>query len=294
MFLQYIVDVLSLGSLYALFALGLVLVYGILKLVNFAYGELVLVIGYSIFLLKGSPFPWFFMAGTAILMSILFSIFTDYVAFRPVREKSVTAVLITSFAFATLLQNAALLLISAKPKNVPMPSFLSDSVQFLGVITPVRNLISIFVTFLCLIIFYQFMKRSILGLAMRAAATNFNMTRMLGIPANLVITSAFAMSGLLAGIAGTLWMSKIANVFPGVGLEPLLIAFIATVIGGMRSVHGAVLGGFILAFIDMSFNYLLPQDILKFRDVFTFSIVILILLIRPQGLVKGPATGIRT
>ena len=89
-------------------------------------------------------------------------------------------------------------------------------------------------------------------------------------------------------------MSKIANVFPGVGLEPLLIAFIATVIGGMRSVHGAVLGGFILAFIDMSFNYLLPQDILKFRDVFTFSIVILILLIRPQGLVKGPATGIRT
>jgi len=294
MFLQYIVDVLSLGSLYALFALGLVLVYGILKLVNFAYGELVLVIGYSIFLLKGSPFPWFFMAGTAIVMSISFSIFTDYVAFRPVREKSVTAVLITSFAFATLLQNAALLLISAKPKNVPMPSFLSDSVQFLGVITPVRNLISIFVTFLCLIIFYQFMKRSTLGLAMRAAATNFNMTRMLGIPANLVITSAFAMSGLLAGIAGTLWMSKIANVFPGVGLEPLLIAFIATVIGGMRSVHGAVLGGFILAFIDMSFNYLLPQDILKFRDVFTFSIVILILLIRPQGLVKGPATGIRT
>ena len=294
MFLQYIVDVLSLGSLYALFALGLVLVYGILKLVNFAYGELVLVIGYSIFLLKGSPFPWFFMAGTAIVMSILFSIFTDYVAFRPVREKSVTAVLITSFAFATLLQNAALLLISAKPKNVPMPSFLSDSVQFLGVITPVRNLISIFVTFLCLITFYQFMKRSTLGLAMRAAATNFNMTRMLGIPANLVITSAFAMSGLLAGIAGTLWMSKIANVFPGVGLEPLLIAFIATVIGGMRSVHGAVLGGFILAFIDMSFNYLLPQDILKFRDVFTFSIVILILLIRPQGLVKGPATGIRT
>jgi len=294
MILQFIVDVLSLGSLYALFALGLVLVYGILKLVNFAYGELVLVIGYSIFLLKGSPFPWFFMASIAILMSIFISICTDYFAFRPVREKSVTAVLITSFAFATLLQNAALLFISPKPKNVPMPSFLSDSVQFLGVITPVRNIISIFVTFVCLIIFYQFMKRSILGLAMRAAATNFNMARMLGIPANLVITTAFAMSGLLAGIAGTLWMSKIANVFPGVGLEPLLIAFIATVIGGMRSVHGAVLGGFILAFVDMSFNYILPQDILKFRDVFTFSIVILILLIRPEGLIKGPATGART
>ena len=117
---------------------------------------------------------------------------------------------------------------------------------------------------------------------------------MLGIPANLVITTAFAISGLLAGIGGTLWMSKLGMVFPGIGLEPLLIAFIATVIGGMRSVQGAVLGGFILAFIDMSFNYLLPQDILKFRDAFTFTFVILILLIRPEGLIKGPATGIRT
>ena len=294
MILQFIVDALSLGSLYALFALGLVLVYGILKLVNFAYGELVLVIGYSIFLLKGSPFPWFFMAFVAIIMCIFTSIATDYVAFRPVREKSVTAVLITSFAFATLLQNAALLLISAKPKNVPMPSFLSDSVQFLGVITPVRNLIAILVAFVCLFIFFQFMKRSLIGLAMRASATNFNMARMLGIPANLVITTAFALSGLLAGIAGTLWMSKISMVFPGIGLEPLLIAFIATVIGGMRSIQGAVLGGFILAFIDMSFNYLLPQDILKFRDAFTFSFVILILVIRPEGLIRGPATGART
>ncbi|MCH2545112.1 MAG: branched-chain amino acid ABC transporter permease [Alphaproteobacteria bacterium] len=294
MLLQFIVDVLSLGSLYALFALGLVLVYGILKLVNFAYGELVLVFGYSMFLLNATPFPWFFMALVAILMSIFFSIATDYIAFRPVREKSVTAVLITSFAFATLLQNAALLLISARPKNVPMPSFLSDSVQFLSVITPVRNLISIAVTFICLIIFYQFMKRTHIGLAMRAAATNFNMARMLGIPANLVITTAFAISGLLAGIGGTLWMSKLGMVFPGIGLEPLLIAFIATVIGGMRSVQGAVLGGFILAFVDMSFNYLLPQDILKFRDAFTFTFVILILLIRPEGLIKGPATGIRT
>ena len=130
MILHFIVDALSLGSLYALFALGLVLVYGILKLVNFAYGELVLVIGYSLYLLKGSPFPWFFMSMIAILMCAFTSIATDYIAFRPVREKSVTAVLITSFAFATLLQNAALLLISPKPKNIPMPSFLSDSVQF--------------------------------------------------------------------------------------------------------------------------------------------------------------------
>ena len=91
-----------------------------------------------------------------------------------------------------------------------------------------------------------------------------------------------------------LWIGRIGTVVPGIGLEPLLIAFIATVIGGMRSLPGAVVGGFILAFIVTTLNYTLPQDLLKFRDAFTFSLVILILLWRPEGLVRGPATGERT
>jgi branched-chain amino acid transport system permease protein len=129
---------------------------------------------------------------------------------------------------------------------------------------------------------------------MRAAASNFTMARMLGVPANLIISSAFAISGFLAGIVALLWFGRSGTVLPGVGLEPLLIAFIATVIGGMRSLQGAVLGGFALAFIDTGLNYALPQDLLKFRDAFTFSLVILILLWRPEGLMKGPATGQRT
>ena len=105
--LQFTIDVLSLGSAYALMALGLVIVYGILRLVNFAYGELIMVVGYTLFLLKGSPLPWLVMAAAGVLVAIATSVATDYVAFRPVRAKSVTAVLITSFAFSTLLQNAA-------------------------------------------------------------------------------------------------------------------------------------------------------------------------------------------
>ena len=129
---------------------------------------------------------------------------------------------------------------------------------------------------------------------MRAAAANFTMARMLGVPANLIISSAFAISGFLGGVVGILWIGRIGTVVPGIGLEPLLVAFIATVIGGMRSMQGAVIGGFLLALIDTTLNYTLPQDLLKFRDAFTFTLVILILLWRPEGLIRGPATGQRT
>ena len=293
-FIQFVIDVLSLGGAYALMALGLVIVYGILKLVNFAYGELIMVAGYTMYLVSGSGLPWLVMAMVAVIMSILAGIATDYIAFRPVRAKSVTAVLITSFAFSTLLQNAALLFISPRPRNVPLPDVFSTTIEFAGVITPARNLITIATAVVMLTLFAWLMQRTVLGIAMRAAATNFTMARMLGVPANLIISSAFAISGLMAGVVSMLWIGRIGAVVPGIGLEPLLIAFIATVIGGMRSLQGAVLGGFLLAFIDTGLNYTLPQDLLKFRDAFTFSLVILILLWRPQGLLKGPATGQRT
>ncbi|HFD16425.1 MAG TPA: branched-chain amino acid ABC transporter permease [Rhodospirillales bacterium] len=292
--IQFVIDVLSLGGAYALMALGLVIVYGILRLVNFAYGELIMAAGYTLYLVSASPLPWLVMAVLAVAAAVVTGIATDYVAFRPVRAKSVTAVLITSFAFSTLLQNAAQLLISPRPRSIPLPEVFSDTVTLFGVVTPARNLITIAAAAVLLSLFTLAMRRTILGIAMRAAATHFTMARMLGVPANLIISTAFAISGFLAGTVALLWLGRIGTVVPRVGLEPLLIAFIATVIGGMRSLEGAVLGGFLLAFIDTALNYSLPQDLLKFRDAFTFSLVILILLWRPAGLVRGPATGQRT
>ena len=291
---QFLIDVLSLGGAYALMALGLVIVYGILRLVNFAYGELIMVAGYTMFLMNGSGAPWLIMALVAVAMAVAAGIATDYVAFRPVRAKSVTAVLITSFAFSTLLQNAALLFISPRPRPVPLPEIFSQTVTILGAVTPLRNLITIAAAVILLALFAWMMRGTVLGIAMRAAATNFTMARMLGVPANLIISSAFAISGFLGGVVGILWIGRIGTVVPGIGLEPLLVAFIATVIGGMRSMQGAVIGGFLLALIDTTLNYTLPQDLLKFRDAFTFSLVILILLWRPDGLIKGPASGQRT
>lgn len=292
--LQFVIDALSLGGAYALMALGLVIVYGILRLVNFAYGELIMIAGYAMFLVSGSGLPWLVMALVGVLMAILFGVLTDYVAFRPVRARSVTAVLITSFAFSTILQNAALLFISPRPRSVPMPEFMSWTVTLAGTGIPVRNLVTIGLAAVSLGLFAFVMKRTVLGLAMRAAATQFRMARMVGVPANLIISSAFAISGLFAGVVAVIWIGRIGSVTPGVGLEPLLIAFIATVIGGMRSLQGAVLGGFLLAFVNTGLNYALPQDLLKYRDAFTFSLVILVLLWRPDGLVRGPASGQRT
>jgi branched-chain amino acid transport system permease protein len=292
--LQFAIDVLSLGGAYALMALGLVIVYGILKLVNFAYGELIMVTGYGLFLMNGSGLPWIVMAALAVLIAIITGIATDYIAFLPVRAKSVTAVLITSFAFSTILQNAALLFISPRPRNVPLPDLFSQTVEFAGILIPLRNLITIAASILLLVLFAWAMKRTVLGIAMRAAATQFRMARMLGVPANLIISSAFAISGFFAGVVALLWIGRIGSVTPGIGMEPLLIAFIATVIGGMRSLQGAVLGGFLLAFVNTGLNYTLPQQLLEFRDAFTFTLVILILLWRPEGLIRGPATGQRT
>ena len=285
--IRFIVDVASLGSLYALMALGLVLVYGILRLVNFAYGELIMIAGYTLYLLSGSPLPWLVMAACAVVAALAASVLTERVAFRPVREKSLTAMLITSFAVSTLFQNAALLFISPRARLVPLPDLFSESIVIGGMIFFVRELLAIVVSISMLVLFTALLNRTVLGIALRAAADNFRMTRMLGVPANLVIGVAFAISGFLAGIVALFWLGRTASVMPGIGLEPLIVAFVATVLGGMQSLVGAVVGGYVLALMTVGINTFLPQALVDYRQAFTFSLVILILLFRPEGLVRG-------
>ena len=285
--LQFTIDVLSLGSLYALMALGLVIIYGILRLVNFAYGELIMVAGYALFLLSPTPLPWLVMGLLAVLVSVMTAYLTERIAFRPLRERSLTAVLITSFAVSTMLQNAAMLFVSPRARVVPLPEIFTVQVIIAERIVPLRNLIAIGVSIALLALFALLLKRTILGIALRAAADKFMMTRMLGIPANLVIGTAFAISGLLAGTVALFWFGRTGSVTPEIGLWPLLVAFVSTVIGGMRSLLGAVVGGYVLALIQMTFSNFLPPELLEFRVTFVFTLVILILLFRPEGLIRG-------
>ena len=281
---RFILDVANLGSLYALMALGLVLVYGILRLVNFAYGDLIMVAGYTLYLLGGSPLPWLVMALCALLAATLASVATERIAFRPVREKSLTAMLITSFAASTLLQNAALLFISPRARVVPLPDLFSESVTIAGNLYQVREIMGFIVAIAMLVIFTTLLNRTVLGIALRAAADNFRMTRMLGVPANLVVSTAFAISGFLAGVVSLFWLGSVT---PGIGLEPLIVAFVATVVGGINSLVGAVVGGYVLALMTVGINTFLPQALVDYRQAFTFALVILILLVRPEGLVRA-------
>ncbi|RCK77181.1 MAG: High-affinity branched-chain amino acid transport system permease protein LivH [Anaerolineae bacterium] len=292
--LEFVLNAITLGSLCALLALGLVIVYGILKLVNFAYGELIMVAGYTLYLLNEFlPLPWLGMAVVAIFVAMLTSFLTEIVAFRPVRTKSLTAMLITSFAVSTLLQNAALLIISPRARAVPLPKIFSASVTIWDISVPWRNILTIVISLALLIGLNLLLRKTILGIALRAAANNFRMTRLLGVPANLVISTAFLISGLLAGIVALFWVGRTASVTPTIGGSPLLIAFVATVIGGMNNLVGAVVGGYIYGIIFSFLGILLPQSLLDYREAFMFLVVILILLFRPEGLIRGAGTGER-
>ena len=286
--LEFFVNAVSLGSLYALIALGLVIVYGILKLVNFAYGELIMIGGYILYLLTAfTPLPWLLIALLAVLGATVTSYLTELVAFRPVRTKSLTALLVTSFAVSTLLQNGALLIISPRARAVRLPAIFSQSVTLFGADIPMRNLLTIATSLLLLALLSLLLKRTVLGIALRAAADNFTMTRMLGVPANVVISAAFALSGLIAGVVSLFWIGRNASVTPTIGGAPLLIAFVATVIGGMNSLVGAVVGGYVYGLLFSMIGVLLPQSLLDYREAFMFIFVILILLFRPEGLIRS-------
>lgn len=291
---EFLVNALTLGSLCALMALGLVIVYGILKLVNFAYGELIMIAGYTVYLVNEAvKMPWMVMAAAAVFIAMLTSYLTELVAFRPVRTKSLTAMLITSFAVSTLLQNAALLIISPRARAVPLPKLFSESVLLFGADIPWRNILTIITSLVLLVLLTLLLRRTVLGIALRAAADNFTMTRMLGVPANLVISTAFIISGLMAGVVSLFWVGRTASVTPTIGGAPLLIAFVATVIGGMNSLVGAVVGGYVYGLIFSVLGVMLPQTLLDYREAFMFLVVILILLFRPEGLIRGSGSGER-
>ncbi|MHB9002758.1 MAG: branched-chain amino acid ABC transporter permease [Coriobacteriia bacterium] len=288
---EFVLNTISLGSLYALISLGLVFVYGILKLVNFAYGEYVMVAGYGLFVLGTmSAVPWYLTVIISVGLAALMSYLTELVAFRPVRTKSLSAMLVTSFAVSIFLQNAILLAVSPRSRAVKLPALFSQTVSFLGATVPLRNLLVIATTVVLLVGLTLLMKYTVLGIAMRAAADKFTTTRLMGVPANMVISAAFLISGLLAGVAAVFWVGRSAAVDPVIGAAPLLIAFIAIVIGGMNSLVGAVVGGFVYGLLFNALSIVLPASMINYRDAVMFVIVILFLLFRPEGMIRGNYT----
>ena len=281
---QTIVNALSLGSIYALLALGLSMVFGVLGMLNFAYGELVTICGYAMWFSsqQGAPFPVMVLAGVAT--AVLAAVLMEFVAFRRLRRASFVTLLFTSFAVSQLLQNTFRQAISTRPKGVPTPGLFDDAIELGGVTIGVLPLITAGVGAISLLGLTAFFRRSRAGLAMRAAAQDFTTARLAGVRADRVISVAFAVSGLLAGIAGVLWIARTTSVNPTTGFVPILQAFIASVIGGLGNLSGAVAGGFFLGTLEVVLQSTLPTGLLPFTQALALLVVGAILYLRPQGL----------
>lgn len=286
--IEFAINVLSMGSLYALISLGLVFVFGICKLINFAYGEYITASAYVLYFLGVfSTISWPLVFVVGILSGVAIGVFSEWIAFRPFRGRSLDALLVTSFAISIILQRLFQLGISPRSKAVPVPEFFYNNIELFGVITPLRNVLIIVTTIVLLLAMVVLLKYTPLGIAMRGASENFITARLMGVPANLVIMVAFAISGFLAGVVAIFWSSRTGSVEPLMGITPLLIGFIAVVIGGMNSLPGSVLGGFVYAFIANLLSLTLPTALLSYRDAVMFVIVIAFLVLKPEGLIRG-------
>lgn len=285
--LQHLFDAASTGGLYALIALGIALVFGVMHLVNFAHGELLMVGGYII--IATEQLPWPVVAITAIAAVILTALAMERVAFRPVRTADPTTMLVTSFAVSILVQNVVVWAAGRRPKGVEFGAGLGSPVHIGAASVPKVELITIGTVVGLLGTLVVLLKRTQLGIQMRAAAEDFRMTRLMGVKADTVIVAAFAASGFLAAIAVLLLIVTTGTVSPGMGLQPVLVGFVATVIGGMGSLIGAAVGGFLLGAVTVALQASLPLSARGYRDALVFTAVILVLLIRPRGLFASKA-----
>jgi len=285
---QNLIDALALGSLYALIALGVTVVYTVMDMMNFAHGEFIMLSAYALFVLAGMPFGVAVIGALVIGVSI--ALIAERVAFRPVRRADLSAQLVTSLAVATIVQNVVVAAVDARPKSVATPSFVSETTQVGSLSVPNLEFLTLALTAIVLAGLGWMLYRTRAGLAIRAASENFEMARLLGVRADRVIALSFAVSGALAAVVGVLLVMQTGQVSPAMGLTPVLVGFVAVVIGGFGKMVGAVIGGLFLGAVSSLLGAYLPDGLVPFRDAIVFSLPVAILVFRPHGLL-GAATG---
>jgi branched-chain amino acid transport system permease protein len=283
---QHFVDGLGLGGTYALLALGLAIVFGVLGLLNFAHGEYITVGGYTVYGLFVLGAAWWALAPAAIVAAIVMALVTERVAFRRVRGANPLTMLLTSFGVALIVHATARMIVSPKARKFEKPGFAFDTISVGGISLEVMDLLTIAVTAVTLGITVVLIRRTLFGVALRGTAEDFDAARLMGVRANPVIAGAFMLSGLLAGIAAVLILMRRGEADPLMGLQPLLKAVVATIIGGLGSLGGAVAGGFALGLAEVAFRAWLPDSLSGLTDGFVFAAVALLLIIRPQGLIS--------
>jgi branched-chain amino acid transport system permease protein len=308
---QQFINAVSIGSLYALMAVGLAMVFGILRLINFAHGDLIMIAAYlaafALFAKLPLPVTLVVMIGGTVIVGLIM----ERVAYRPIRGAPDVAALLTSFAVGQILQNGTLLVTRLMGKPIliafPAPEVLNGVFAFGALTVPRLNVVSLVAGVILLVLLSLFVTRTNLGLSMRAAAEDLQAAQLMGIDINRVIATAFAIGSGLAAVTGLLFAVQAGQINPYMGFTPVLKAFIAAVIGGFGSIAGAVVGGYALGGLEVLLTAVpgigdilppgmvspgvqaflkqwLPGSLTSYRDAFVFVALILMLLFRPNGI----------
>jgi len=282
---QTLVDAVGLGAVYALMAVGIGLVFGVLRLVNFAYGQLIMAGAYTLAFTSTWPFLWSIVA--CFVVVVVLSLAMDTVVFRPLRGQSAAVMLVTTFAIAFLLQAVALIVDlrdGTLGEVAPSLSYLNEPVTIFGAEVRKITLVSIAVAAVALLLLALLLTRTTIGLHTRAAAADFRTARLLGVRANRVIAFSVFLSGLLAAAVAVLMTVQLPLVSPDFALRDTIVVLVGVVVGGIDRLWSATLGGFAIGFVSGLINGLLPTDKTVYLPSAVFALVILVLLLRPAGL----------
>lgn len=286
--LQNLIDGLGRGSIYALLALGVAVIFGIMHLLNFAHGELITIPGYVAYWAFLTGWNWWLVVPLILVTAVLSSLLIERVAFSRVRGASDFTMLLTSFGVHFIVSAVFLLYVSASVKSIPRPGWFANTVSVGSLKIEVFDLAVIAVTIVVLAATTYLLQRTMFGLALRAAAEDFETARLMGVNSDSVIRGAFALSGLLAGIAGIFWIMRAGSVTPTAGIDPMLKGVLAALIGGLGSLRGAVLGGLLLGLAEVLLRSWLPIEIENLTTGFVFVMIALLFIFRPGGLLAVP------
>ena len=292
--LPYVISGISVGGQYALIAIGYTMVYGILRLINFAHGDVFMVAGLVMVYLAASM-PLYVAIPLMILLTVALGFCIERVAYKPLRSAPRMSVMISAIGVSYLLQNLALYITGGLNKNYPSIPWISDTVTLFGMSTTRVTIITPFLTIALVLALVMLINRTKIGMAMRAVSKDFETSQLMGIKINSVISSTFIIGTFLAAIGSMLYFTNYPGVVPTAGSMPGLKAFVAAVFGGIGSIPGAVIGAFIIGICEsiitgldtilISSGLLTDQmGLATFSDAFTFVLLIVILVFKPTGL----------
>ncbi len=287
MFLQQLVNGLTIGSLYALVAIGYTMVYGILRLINFAHGDIFMMAMYfGFFSISIFHVPWYLAFPLVIVATGLLGIVIERLAYRPLREQNAPKIslLISAIGASYFLENLATVLFTGRPKDFPQIPLFTDTIEIGAIRFQRIALIVPVVAGLLLVALLYLIHHTKSGMAMRAVSKDVETARLMGVDVNRTIAITFGVGSLLAAVGGLMWGLKYPPIIPTVGVMPGMKCFIAAVIGGIGNIKGAALGGLLLGLLEIMIIFAFPS-LNGYRDAFAFIFLIVILLVKPTGLI---------